>query len=410
MSTQVAAGQQRIPWPVLLVACALILGPLALPATPTAAADPTYEPYTYLDLRNSDGSPALVVGDPSVIKIGATWYLYATHDIERGYEVWTSDDLKNWTNRGLVWTPTPGSWNDEGRFWAPEIIEIGGEYWMYYTANERIGVAKASSPLGPFVDALDHPLMGAGYGGVGDGNYTEPPGLLANREEKAIDAFVLETSSGELYLYAANYDPLSKIVVVPMDDPMTLRGNPTTVIDVDTSGWEVFVREAPVVLEHDGVFHLMYSGSGADSPCYSIGDATSTSPLGPFTRRADNPILRQSPDDDFFGPGHHSVVEGANGDLLAFFHTKTSSEFSYDRRIRYTSMRFDDAGEVTFDPPPPGVDVPVQPSCVLGSGSPAPSSTSTTSAPSSGPTSGSNAASAGDRPSPTQPLAPRFTG
>ncbi|MEZ5380973.1 MAG: glycoside hydrolase family 43 protein [Microthrixaceae bacterium] len=416
MSAPPAGPRGRSQWPVLLVACALTVGMLALPATPIAAADPTYEPYTYLDLRDSDGNPALVA-DPSVIKVGSTWYLYPTHDVGRGFEVWTSDDLKSWTNRGFVWTPTPGSWNDEGKFWAPEIIEINGEYWMYYTANERIGVAKASSPLGPFVDALDHPLMGAGYGGVGDGNYTDPPGLLANNEEKAIDAFVLETSSGELFFYATNYNPIAEIVVMPMDDPVTLRGKPTTALGVDTSGWEVFVREAPVVFERNGIVHLMYSGQGAESPCYSVGDATSTSPLGPFTRRVDNPILRQSPDDGFFGPGHHGVVEGANGDLLAFFHTKLSDEFSYDRRIRYAPMLFDSAGDVTFDPAPPGADVPVQPNCVLGGGSSAPTTTTTsaTTLQPASPSSGNNApSSADDAPGPTmvsnQPLAPRFTG
>ncbi|MEZ5374351.1 MAG: glycoside hydrolase family 43 protein [Microthrixaceae bacterium] len=412
MTGRRSSTPRRIGWAGLLSACALVLGLLGLPATGTAAAAPDDGPYAYLDLRTSDGQPALVA-DPSVIKVGSAWYLYATHDLDRGFEVWSSDDLTSWTNRGFVWTPTPGSWNDEGRFWAPEVIELGGEFWMYYTANERIGVARASSPLGPFVDALDHPLMGAGYGGVGDGDYSDPPGLIANNEEKAIDAFVLQTASGELYLYATNYHPIAEIVVVPMDDPVTLRGNPTIALDVDTSGWELFIREAPVVLEHDGLFHLMYSGQGANSPCYAVGVATSQSPLGPFTRRVDNPILRQAPDAGFFGPGHHSVVEGADGDLLAFFHTKLDGGFGYDRRIRSAPIGFNVDGDVTFDPPPPGADVPVQPQCVLGGGSSPTSTTSPSAAgpPPASPASGTDAPSSPDGPTaPDRPLAPRFTG
>ena len=349
---------------------ALVVGTLLVPvATPVGAATAS-DPYTVLDVERPGDGP-VSIADPSVIRVGDTWYLYGTSSTD-GFEAWSSTDLTTWTYEGLVWTPTPGSWNDEGNYWAPEVRVDGTDIWMYYTANERIGVARASSPTGPFVDQLDHPMVGAGYAGVGDGVYEPGDGLLVNNDEKSIDAFVLEDSQGRLWLYADIYTPLSAIAVWPMADETTPVGAPTPVLEQVDDSWEGFVREGAYVLEHEGTFHLLYSGQGADTPCYAVGVATAPSPTGPFTRRADNPILKQAPADDFWGPGHLGIVEGAQGDLLMFFHTKVAPDLGYDRRVRHTGVGFDPAGRVVLDPAPPGAGEPVADACVLSSGAPTP--------------------------------------
>ena len=61
-----------------------------------------------------------------------------------------------------------------GCFWAPECYEIDGIYYLFYSAdwkvnptgaleNFRIGVARASTPSGPFTDISDHPIFDPGY-------------------------------------------------------------------------------------------------------------------------------------------------------------------------------------------------------------------------------------------------------
>ena len=61
------------------------------------------------------------------------------------------------------------TWTAHGRrvgdFWAPEMAQVGDEYWLVYTARQRtnalaIGLAKADSPSGPWRD-LGHPLLSA---------------------------------------------------------------------------------------------------------------------------------------------------------------------------------------------------------------------------------------------------------
>ncbi|NOZ00472.1 MAG: family 43 glycosylhydrolase [Deltaproteobacteria bacterium] len=322
----------------------------------------TYLPHTVLNLQTAidqDGNPD--IADPVVIRDEDTWYLYATQT-KKDLHVWRSKDLKDWVRSGPVWEPTPGAWNARGQVWAPHVQATDEGYYMYYTADMQIGVARADTPKGPFIDVFDHPLVGGGYGGVGDGKYQYDPGdgeydfraaFALDFEEKAIDAFVLKASDGSLTLYFSAYRPFSMIYGVPMTSWTSVADEaPTTLIEPDPQGWEGFVAEGAWVVEHDGRFHLMYSGNAADMPQYSIGAAVGDSPLGPFVKYAENPILSQDPDADFFGPGHHCLVEGAFGDLLMFYHTKVSKQQGFDRRIRYAPVAFDgDDGHIKASPP-----------------------------------------------------------
>ena len=65
-------------------------------------------------------------------------------------------------------------------FWAPEVYERGGKFYMLYSAdwkenptneleNFRIGVAVADKPTGPFKELFDKPLFDPGYPVI-DGN------------------------------------------------------------------------------------------------------------------------------------------------------------------------------------------------------------------------------------------------
>lgn len=322
-----------------------------------------YQVHTILDLETDidrDGNPD--VADPHVIRVGDTWYLYATQT-KKDLHVWHSTDLKNWQRSGPIWQPVPDSWNARGQVWAPHVESTDEGYYLYYTANMQIGVARSDTPLGPFLEIYDHPFVGGGHGGVGDGVYGYDPGdeewdyhasFITDFPEKAIDAFVLAATDGSLTFYFSAYNPLSIIQGVPMKDPTHLEDvTPKTLLESDPLGWEGFVAEGVWVVEHAGSFHLMYSGNGADRPEYAVGVASGEAPLGPFTKYAENPILYMNPEADFWGPGHHCVVEGAFGDLLMFYHTKVSKEPAFDRRIRYAPMEFGPEGHVTLAAPQP---------------------------------------------------------
>ncbi|GMV13640.1 MAG: family 43 glycosylhydrolase [Polyangiaceae bacterium] len=287
------------------------------------------------------------VADPHVIQVGGTWYLYATNAPDE-LRVWHSDDLETWTFGGAVWKPTPGSWNAGQGVWAPHVqLAPDGSFYLYITANLRIGVAKASSPLGPFVDVFEHPLVGDGYGHVGNGALGEKP---LDFDERAIDAFVLD-DAGELTLFFSAYDPTSKIYATPMLDYTTLDDVAPKLVLAPSEGWEGLIVEGAWVEQHAGRYHLMYSGNIYMSTSYAIGVAESDAPLGPYQRYPNNPILKTDEALELYAPGHNSVSTGRDGARAIFYHTKRAPEVGADRRLRYAPLGFGADGRVVVPEP-----------------------------------------------------------
>ncbi len=223
--------------------------------------------------------PDREIADPFVLRVGGKYYLYPTTDTE-GYEVFVSSDLVHWVCKARAFK------DPRGGDWAPEVFHNtrgDGKFYLYYTddlpgpdggeLHKQIGVAVASSPLGPFTDK----------------------GVLA---PDAIDADLFQDDDGSLYLSYAGLAGGFKIIVQPMADPLHKKGEPTVVIR-PTEEWEKRsgeVTEGPFMLKHKGIYYLMYSGTGADSPNYGIGYATSQlahRPLHEIRRQPDCPSRRE---------------------------------------------------------------------------------------------------------------------
>jgi beta-xylosidase len=88
----------------------------------------------------------------------------------------------------------------------------------------------------------------------------------------------------------------------------------------------------------------MYSGTGANSPNYGIGYATSKSPTGPFVKYPGNPIAHRG--GNVLGPGHHCVVEGPNGRLWMVYHQKWNEDQNFHRFLAIDPLWFDDQGVI----------------------------------------------------------------
>jgi hypothetical protein len=111
-------------------------------------------------------------GDPAVIKTDRGYYLVATsNDAPDAFPILRSHDIDHWEPVGFVFPhgETPG-WAAAGvqigDFWAPEMVAVGTEYWLVYTARDRsnvlsIGLAKSPDPAGPWTD-IGCALLGGG--------------------------------------------------------------------------------------------------------------------------------------------------------------------------------------------------------------------------------------------------------
>lgn len=232
--------------------------------------------------------------DPGVIAVADVYYAICTGGrfrIRRSYDLVMWED----TNAFVFPSGKPPYAANGNRNWAPEMHEVDGKFLVYYTSVNAanvlsIGVASATSPLGPFTDRgsplVEHPQ------GVIDATYVRAGG-------KSYLAYKIDGNSvgqptpiylRELAADGMAFAPGSTQVEI-------LRNNAAT--------WEGGVVEAPWITEHDGMFYLFYSGNVYDAR-YRTGVARAAKVTGPYTKLASNPILRN--DAAWVGPGHGSVV------------------------------------------------------------------------------------------------------
>lgn len=306
---------------------------------------------TYANPIFTEDNPA----DPHVILVDGVYYLYATTH-GRGYDVYTSSDLVHWKDRGAAFK------SPRGGAWAPDVFHDkrgDGKFYLYYTDNDphvpagptgkQIGVAVSDSPLGPFEDKR---VLTTG----------------------AIDAHLFQDDDGRYYMYYVEIVGGFKIFAQRMADPLTPKGERIEVLH-PTEKWEMVsghVTEGPFLLKRKGTYYLTYSGTGADSPNYAIGYATSNSPLGPFKKFAGNPIAHRSKGADkvrgqetraqqaesraqggeatatpaIFGPGHHCVVTSSNGKMWMVYHQKYDDRTNFRRFVALDPIWFDDGGQL----------------------------------------------------------------
>jgi beta-xylosidase len=318
----ILGGQMKLSISTFILATAVMLTQENSDGAPPVSAK-TQSAATY---RNPL-MPEREVADPHVIRVDGKYYLYATTDA-KGYEVFTSDDLVHWERKARAFV------DPRGGDWAPEVFHNrrgDGKFYLYYTDNmpepkrgrfnKQVGVAVADSPLGPFTDK-------------------------AALAPDSIDADPFQDEDGTIYLYYVELAGGFKIFGQEMSDPLTKKGEPKVLIR-PTEEWEKRsgeVTEGPFMMKHNGVYYLTYSGTGADSPNYGIGYATSKSPLGPFVKYAGNPIVRRG--GNVLGPGHHCVVEGPNGKLWLVYHQKWDAQKNFHRFLAIDPLWFDAEGVI----------------------------------------------------------------
>ncbi|HEV2593636.1 MAG TPA: glycoside hydrolase family 43 protein [Sphingomicrobium sp.] len=136
-----------------------------LPHVFTRPSDQLPAKFPWRPLLTENVDPRILVGygDPAVLKTDEGWWLVATsNDAPDAFPILHSNDLEKWEPKGFIFpSGQEPAWTATGRnradFWAPEMARIGEEYWTVYTARQRnnalaIGLARASSPLGPWTD------------------------------------------------------------------------------------------------------------------------------------------------------------------------------------------------------------------------------------------------------------------
>jgi GH43 family beta-xylosidase len=261
----------------------------------------------------------LPLADPFILSYEGKYYAYGTSDAN-GIAVYTSNDLKYWTKEPALALHKNNSYADRW-FWAPEVYHLNGRFYMYYSADEHICVATSDSPLGPFVQDVQQPMM----------------------EEKAIDNSLFIDDDGTPYLFFVRFTDGNAIWTAELEkDYKTIKTNTLRLcFAANTSGWEADlgkVNEGPFCVKHNGYYYLTYSANDYRSQNYGVGYAYSTNITGNWQKYSKNPVLRKP--NGLFGAGHHCLFRDKDDNLRMAFHAHKSETGVNPREMYITSVSF----------------------------------------------------------------------
>ncbi len=108
------------------------------------------------------------MSDPHALVVDNVCYLFTGHDVGFGISDWVmphwriykSGDLQNWEQVGIIDPSDNYMGAGNTSCWAGDIVERHGRYFWYFSnRKESTGVMVASSPEGPYVDALGKPMV-----------------------------------------------------------------------------------------------------------------------------------------------------------------------------------------------------------------------------------------------------------
>lgn len=241
--------------------------------------------------------------DPEILYSQKTgkYYLYPTSDGFDGwggyyFKVFSSDNLKDWTDEGVILdlkkdVPWAGR-----NAWAPCIIERkegdSYKYYYYYTGAQKIGVAVSDNPTGRFTDS-GKPVVA-----------TRPEGITGGQE---IDPDVFQDpKTGKYYLYWGNgYMAVAEL----SDDMLSIKEKTIKIMTPDNT-----FREGIYVFYRNGVYYFLWSEDDTRSENYRVRYAMSDSPTGKLRIPENNLILSKDADKGIYGTGHNSVLQKPDSD------------------------------------------------------------------------------------------------
>lgn len=261
--------------------------------------------------------------DPFVWRVRGTYYAIGTGPAEacgaagpRVFPMLTSTDLVHWRALGHALTRPDTSLGDT--FWAPEVAERDGGFFLYYS----VGHGNREHQLR--VAVSDRP----------EGIYRDVTGLTALDDcAFAIDPHPFRDVDGRDYLFHArdfldssdDARPGTALVVQELNAMTRLVGAPHTVLRARWD-WQRFASdrmmygrafdwhtlEGPCVLVRDGVYCCMYSGGCWQTARYGVDYAMAARVFGPWADAStnDGPRMLRGIPGHVIGPGHHSVVIG----------------------------------------------------------------------------------------------------
>ncbi|AQT69113.1 Extracellular endo-alpha-(1-_5)-L-arabinanase 2 precursor [Anaerohalosphaera lusitana] len=267
------------------------------------------------------------LADPHILYTDGSYYAVGTGQTDDGkhFPILKSDDFENWEFVGGALEPLNEPQMD--LYWASEIAERDGKYYLYYAGDMKMRVAVADRPEGPYKDA-----------GV----------LLFPDLEFSIDGHPYKDPvSGKWYLFFAKdfFDkkPGTALAVVELGEDMISTVGPVHTVLRAFADWQIYERnrnwydkhwpawytvEGPAVLYKDGKYYCFYSGGNWQTPEYGVGCAVSDTITGPYKDpwSSEGASVLSGQNNELIGPGHNSVITAPDGKTWFIIYHSWNSE------------------------------------------------------------------------------------
>ena len=324
-------------------------------------------------------------GDPYVLDDGdQNYYMYGTGGgAKDGFATYYSNDLVNWEYKGQVYQGnTDDSWGIEA-FWAPEVYKKNDKYYMFFSAQWRnnpnndleifkIGVAVADKPTGPFKDLKNEPLFDPGYPIIDANVFQDEDGKYYLYYSRACYVHSVESEIADWAKEKSLYDEIEESWVYGIElapDFMSTIGEPVLLLrppvkmDDQQAEWEsrsvtsqeVNRRwtEGSTTFKYNGTYYITYSANHFAGENYAVGYATGNSPLGPFTKADNNPILQKNTPNggDVTGTGHNSIIFSPDSSQLYIMYHGRTTQSGTQRVVFLDKMTIEENGMLTVDGP-----------------------------------------------------------
>ncbi len=277
--------------------------------------------------------------DPAPMVYNDTVFLYTGHDEDNAtgftmynYLLYSSTDLVNWTDHGIIASTKSFSWANTNGAWAAQCIPRNGKFYYYCAMQLKgIGVLVSDSPYGPFTDPLGKPIV--------------------NNGGPCIDPTVMIDDDGQAYMYWGNPDAY----YVKLNKDMISYSGDIVKIPKQQS-----YQEGPWLYKKNNRYYLAWSSTCCPE---GIGYAMSDSPTGPWTFKGS--IMDGNPNSSGNQPGMFdfkgaTYTTGFTNEL--WFSIQGGRTTRYERRsANLVKLTFNDDGTIPKVPwfgvgnPTPGV-------------------------------------------------------
>ena len=276
----------------------------------------------------------LRVRDPFILADKKSKNYYLAVNNNPSFKLYSSKDLKNWKDEGNCFTADTSFWG-KADFWAPDLIEHKGKYYIWATfsgINGKRGtsILVCNKPTGPFVPLVNEAVTPPAWMALDGTLYIDKkntPWLIYCHEW-------LEVGDGEV------------VAQQPSNDFKKTVGEPSVLFKGSEGPWtgpikgggkSGYVTDAPFIhMAKNGELLMLWSSFNKAGK-YAIGLARSRngSVAGPWKQDAET-----LNDDD---GGHAMIFKDFHGHLKISYHTPNSKA---ERPVIY-SVR-DEQGKLTI--------------------------------------------------------------